>query len=169
MSGKSREDLNAQITANLADNNQGDISAADVRGVALDSSDSLYNFISDTSDTIEEGAVNLFLTLGEREKIASVEEGAQVNSVLSVVGIFPDEEGDITIDKDSINLGNVDNTSDADKPVSDIQQEALDLKVASDIAGIEGAGKIINAIFITQSDYDNLTPDAQTLYVITDA
>lgn len=35
---------------------------------------------------------------------------------------------DITLDKTDIGLGNVDNTSDADKPISTAQQNALDLK-----------------------------------------
>lgn len=37
--------------------------------------------------------------------------------------------GNITIDKNTLGLSNVDNTSDADKPVSIAQQAALDLKV----------------------------------------
>ena len=34
----------------------------------------------------------------------------------------------ITIDKNDVGLGNVDNTSDANKPISDATQAALDLK-----------------------------------------
>ena len=41
--------------------------------------------------------------------------------------------GDVVIDKTDVALGNVDNTSDVDKPVSTAQQAALDLK--ADIAG----------------------------------
>lgn len=33
-----------------------------------------------------------------------------------------------TVTKEAVGLGNVDNTSDADKPVSDLQQQALDQK-----------------------------------------
>ena len=46
------------------------------------------------------------------------------NAVVSVNGM----QGVITINKTHIGLGNVDNTSDADKPVSTAQQTALDLK-----------------------------------------
>jgi len=46
------------------------------------------------------------------------------NAVVSVNGM----QGVITINKTHIGLGNVDNTSDANKPVSTAQQTALDLK-----------------------------------------
>lgn len=74
-----------------------------------------------------------------------------------------------TVDADAVGLGNVDNTSDADKPVSDDTQAALDLKVSSDITGISGADAITNMVSLTQAEYDLLTPSATTFYVITDA
>lgn len=50
-----------------------------------------------------------------------------------VTGVKGDNEtsyrqGNVNISKDNVGLGNVDNTSDADKPVSTAQQAALDLK-----------------------------------------
>lgn len=39
--------------------------------------------------------------------------------------------GDVVLTKSDVNLGNVDNTSDANKPVSTAQQTALDAKAAS--------------------------------------
>lgn len=39
--------------------------------------------------------------------------------------------GDITLDKSDVGLGNVDNTSDADKPISSATQAALNEKVPS--------------------------------------
>lgn len=45
------------------------------------------------------------------------------------VNMVPPINGDITLTKSDIGLGNVDNTSDANKPVSTAQQTALDLKV----------------------------------------
>lgn len=74
-----------------------------------------------------------------------------------------------TFDADTVGLGNVDNTSDADKPVSTAQQTALDLKVSSDITGITGAIQITNMVSLTQAEYDLITPLATTFYVITDA
>ena len=43
--------------------------------------------------------------------------------------------GDVTISKSSLGLGNVDNTSDADKPVSTAQREALDRKQDTLVSG----------------------------------
>jgi hypothetical protein len=48
-----------------------------------------------------------------------------------VDGLIPSEQIppiDLVLDKNSVGLGNVDNTSDANKPVSTAQQNALDLK-----------------------------------------
>jgi len=40
------------------------------------------------------------------------------------------------------------------------------LKVSSDTSGVTGADKIINMISLTQAEYDAITPDASTFYVI---
>jgi hypothetical protein len=49
--------------------------------------------------------------------------------------------------KDQVGLGNVDNTSDADKPVSDATQDALDLKadVGSSITSVSGTAPIVSS------------------------
>lgn len=52
-------------------------------------------------------------------------------SVKSVAG----KTGDVTLVKDDVGLGNVDNTSDANKPVSTAQQAALDSKQDTLISG----------------------------------
>ena len=52
-------------------------------------------------------------------------------SVKSVAG----KTGDVTLDKGDVGLGNVDNTSDANKPVSTAQQAALDSKQDKLISG----------------------------------
>ena len=64
-------------------------------------------------------------TLLEKQKLANIEAGAQVNTVDSVAG----KTGAVTLAKADVGLSNVDNTSDADKPVSTLQQAALDLRV----------------------------------------
>lgn len=79
-----------------------------------------------------------------------------------------------TFDKNTVGLGNVDNTSDADKPVSIATQTALNLKISSDISPYAGSGKITNEIFCTQAQYDGyaLSPPADfntTIFNITDA
>ena len=40
--------------------------------------------------------------------------------------------------------------------------------VESDVTGVTGADAITNVISLTQAEYDAITPDAATLYVITD-
>ncbi|MBW4968440.1 hypothetical protein KZZ04_19100, partial [Pseudoalteromonas sp. CR1] len=51
--------------------------------------------------------------------------GAQVNTVTSVAG----KTGAVTLTKDDVGLGSVDNTSDASKPISTATQNALNNKV----------------------------------------
>lgn len=58
-------------------------------------------------------------------KLQGIEAGAQVNKVTSVAG----RGGDVVLDKNDIGLNNVDNTSDANKPISTATQEALNKKV----------------------------------------
>lgn len=64
-------------------------------------------------------------TTEEKNKLTSVEEGAQANSVNSVAN----RTGDIILVKSDVGLSEVDNTSDLDKPISTLQQAAIDNKV----------------------------------------
>lgn len=61
----------------------------------------------------------------EKNKLAGIEAGAQVNTVTSVAG----KTGAVTLAKGDVGLGNVDNTSDADKPISTAVSTALSGKV----------------------------------------
>ena len=54
-------------------------------------------------------------------KLEGIEAGAQVNAVTSVAG----KTGAVTLDKSDVGLGNVDNTSDLNKPISTATQSAL--------------------------------------------
>lgn len=60
-----------------------------------------------------------------KNKLDGIEAGAEVNTVNSVAG----KTGNITLDKSDVGLGNVDNTSDMNKPVSTATQTALNGKV----------------------------------------
>lgn len=64
-------------------------------------------------------------------KLNGIESGAQVNTVTGVKGSAESSYrvGNINITKANIGLGNVDNTSDANKPISTATQTALDAKV----------------------------------------
>src|SRR5690606_3393878 len=57
--------------------------------------------------------------------LARMQAGAQVNTVTSVAG----KTGAVTLAKGDVGLGNVDNTSDADKPISTAVSTALSGKV----------------------------------------
>ena len=63
-------------------------------------------------------------TTTEKTKLSGIEEGAQKNTVTSVAG----KTGAVTLAKDDVGLGNVDNTSDESKPISTATQTALDKK-----------------------------------------
>ena len=69
-----------------------------------------------------------------------------------------------TLDKTAVGLGNVDNTSDANKPVSTATQTALDGKIA------KSTGTTYNVYTLsalTQAEYDAIgTKDADTIYFI---
>jgi hypothetical protein len=83
--------------------------------------------------------------------------------VQSVAG----KTGSVTLAKADVGLGNADNTSDANKPVSTATQTALDAKVSSVTTGITGADQITNMVSLTQAEYDAIgTKNASTLYVI---
>ena len=75
-------------------------------------------------------------TSAEKMKLAGIESGAQVNTVTSVAG----KTGAVALVKGDVGLGNVDNTSDANKPVSTATQTALDLKANASTQIIAGTG-----------------------------
>jgi hypothetical protein len=63
------------------------------------------------------------------EKIAALVPTTDVDVVTSIIDYKGDtHKGDVTVDKNFIDLSNVDNTADIDKPISTATQEALDLK-----------------------------------------
>ena len=70
-----------------------------------------------------------------------------------------------SVTKTQVGLGNVDNTADADKPVSTATQTALNLKAAA-ANNVAGDGTITQVVKLTQAAYDALTPVSTTLYVI---
>lgn len=63
-------------------------------------------------------------TDAEKEKLAAIAPGAQVNTVTAVAG----KTGAVTLSKADVGLGNADNTADRDKPISTAAQAALNQK-----------------------------------------
>lgn len=72
-----------------------------------------------STDSLPEGSVNLYHTTARASAAAPVQ---------SVAG----RTGNVTLSKSDVGLSNVNNTSDADKPVSTAQQTALDGKLDKD-------------------------------------
>ena len=102
-----------------------------------------------STDAVPEGSVNLYFTNARASAAAPVQ---------SVAG----KTGAVTLDKSDVGLGNVDNTSDANKPVSTATQTALDGKqiktVYSDTAPSHSAGLewVDTTDLRSYRSYDNL-------------
>lgn len=73
------------------------------------------------ADNMKDGLSKVIMTALERDKLQSIQPGAEVNAVDSVAG----KTGAVVLDKNDVGLGNVDNTSDADKPISNAVAAAL--------------------------------------------
>lgn len=72
-------------------------------------------------------------TLTDKIKLAGIEAGAQVNTVLSVAG----KTGNVVLNKNDVNLSHVDDTADLDKPVSRATQLSLNEKVEIDLSELQ--------------------------------
>lgn len=112
--------------------------------------------VSDTTQSVDgttkQVAVSAFVRAGNE-------------TVTSVAG----DTGDVVLVKGDVGLGNVDNTSDANKPISTATQSALDLKATiADTASVNGSPSTIDYLWCgTQAQYDAIgTKDAETLYFI---
>lgn len=76
-------------------------------------------------------SVNGFMSAADKTKLDGIAAGAQVNTVTSVAG----KTGAVTLAKADVGLGNVDNTSDANKPISTATQNALNSKEGTIASG----------------------------------
>ena len=102
------------------------------------SSDSLSVIVaSDTgSDGVITGATPVvagIMTAAQSDKLAGIESGAQVNSVLSVAGRI----GSVVLSKTDVGLDNVDNTADVNKSVASAATlaTARTIALAGDVTG----------------------------------
>ena len=97
-----------------------------------------------TQGQIEVGIQNGY----ELSEIHDVALSSEVNNQALVYESSTDLWKNKTIDKTFVGLGNVDNTSDANKPVSTAQQTAIDAKVADSITdGVTTIAPSQNAVF----------------------
>lgn len=67
-----------------------------------------------------------------------------------------------TLDKTAVNLGNLDNTSDINKPISTLQQQALNLKKNADLSVATYAA--MNALTVAANSYTDVTVTADEQY-----
>lgn len=91
-------------------------------------------------------------TSAEKTKLSGIETGAQKNTIIGVKGSAETtyRTGNVNITATNIGLGNVDNTSDANKPISNATKAALNDKQAKITAnGIlkgDGTGGVSAAV-----------------------
>jgi len=103
--------------------------------------------VLDADDISDATTTNKFTNASDISKLAGIEAGAEVNAVDSVfgrTGAVTAQSGDYT--KSDVGLANVDNTSDADKPISTATQTALDAKqgdITLTTTGTSGAATLI--------------------------
>ena len=111
---------NKPLSANIT------LSASDV-GAAPSSVQTNLNTVSDTLNAHTEND-DIHFSATERTKLSGIAAGAQVNTITGVKGNSESSyrNGNVNITKANIGLGNVDNTSDANKPISTTQQLAFD-------------------------------------------
>ena len=125
----------------------------------------------DTTYGLASQSSNGLMSSTDKTKLDGIESGAQKNTVLGVKGSSESayRTGNVNITKENIGLGNVDNTSDSDKPVSTATQMAIDLEISErkaadrdlkiQINELDEATQTVNAVkYVEQS----LTPDQKS-------
>ena len=117
----------------------------------------------DTTYGLASQSSNGLMSSTDKTKLDGIESGAQKNTVLGVKGSSESayRTGNVNITKANIGLGNVDNTSDEDKPVSTATQTALNGKAnTSGTYPNLTVGKATNADNVTNAtNATNLIPD----------
>jgi hypothetical protein len=97
------------------------------------------------------------VSASQARSILNVENGAEANTVDSVNG----QTGDVVLDKTDIGLGNVDNTSDLNKPISTATQTALNAKQDT-ITNSDSITEGSTNLFLTTSERTKLTNTSGT-------
>lgn len=107
----------------------------------------LFNKLTDDSDDISQGTVNLFLTTAERTKLSNTSGTNTGDQTLVSLGGVPVTRtvnghalsSNVTVTKSDVGLGNAEDTSDANKPISTATLTALNLK-ADDSTVVHNTG-----------------------------
>ena len=145
----------------------------EIGGTVVHSHDELYS--DDLSKRIELQNDGTLVSTGATTKTFTLPSASGTIATLSdiagsVAGVTSvnTRTGTVTLDKSDVGLGNVDNTSDADKPISTATQTALNAKVGSVTTGIANTTPITNMMQITLAGYNDLGVNVSpnTLYII---
>jgi hypothetical protein len=146
----------------------------EIGGMSVHSHDEIYS--PDSSQILElQNNSNLTITAGGSTKTFTLPSASGTLATLdditgSVAGVtsLNTRTGTVTIDKTDVGLGNADNTSDANKPISTATQTALNGKIGSNISGATGATALTNMMQITLAGYNALgaSINANTVYII---
>jgi hypothetical protein len=146
----------------------------EIGGMSVHSHDEIYS--PDSSQVLElQNNSNLTITAGGATKTFTLPSASGTLATLgditgSVAGVTSvnTRTGAVTIDKTDVGLGNADNTSDANKPISTATQTALNGKIGSNISGATGATALTNMMQITLAGYNALGAgiNANTVYII---
>jgi hypothetical protein len=146
----------------------------EIGGMSVHSHDEIYS--PDSSQVLElQNNSNLTITAGGTTKTFTLPSASGTIATLSditgsVAGVTSvnTRTGEVTLIKSDVGLGNVDNTSDANKPISTATQTALNSKIGSNISGATGATALTNMMQITVAGYNALgaSINANTVYII---
>jgi hypothetical protein len=146
----------------------------EIGGMSVHSHDEIYS--PDSSQVLElQNNSNLTITAGGSTKTFTLPSASGTIATLSditasVAGVTSvnTRTGEVTLIKSDVGLGNVDNTSDANKPISTATQTALNGKIGSNISGATGATALTNMMQITLAGYNALGAgiNANTVYII---
>lgn len=91
-------------------------------------------------------------TDADKTKLSGIQAGAQVNAVISVCG----KVGAVSLSKSDVGLSNVNNTSDADKPISTAVQTALNSKANNSALDL----KANKSDVLTKTNTTSFTPSS---------
>ena len=145
----------------------------EIGGTVVHSHDELYS--ADLSKRIELQNDGTLVSTGATTKTFTLPSASGTIATLSdisgsVAGVTSvnTRTGAVTLTKSDVALDNVDNTSDATKPISTATQTALNAKVESVTTGIANTTPITNMMQITLAGYNALSVNvaANTLYII---
>jgi len=106
---------------------------------------------------------------GDKTKLDGIEAGADVTDTANVTAAGALMDSEVTNLSAVKAFDPTDYATAAQGALADTATQPADiaLMVESDVTGVTGADAITNIMSLTQAEYDAITPDAATLYVIT--